>query len=111
MPRLVRRKPLSERILSYLNPMDFWLWASEELQTGGWDSKAVGTKLGLALSFMFLVARASSGTEQSADDVFGDGSGSSWLSYLVCCPLRVLVSLAILVPLTTLPRPGLSSGP
>ena len=86
MPRLVRRKPLLDRIKDYLNPGDFLLWLSEEFETREWDSKQVGTPLALGLHVVTLIARANSGpTDVSGgDDVFGDSeSGSSWLSYIV----------------------------
>ncbi|CAM1511265.1 Fc.00g087780.m01.CDS01 [Cosmosporella sp. VM-42] len=83
MPRLVRRQPLSERIMASLNPMDFLLWLSEELETRDWDSASVGTKLGLGLNFIFLLARANSGSSSSSDDVFSDDGGSGWLAFFV----------------------------
>ena len=81
--RLVRRRPLSERIQSILNPMEFYLWLSEEIQTFDWDSKAFGTRFGLAASFVFLLARANSGGRHAIDDVFGDAPTSSWVSAIV----------------------------
>jgi hypothetical protein len=86
MPRLVRRKPLLDRIRDYLNPGDFLLWLSEEFETRDWDSKQVGTPLALGLHVVMLVARANSGSKygRGGDDVFGDVQyGSSWLSYIV----------------------------
>ena len=81
--RLVRRKPLSERLQTMFNPMDFYLWLSEEIQTFDWDSNAFGIRFGLVANFLFLVARANSGSSEAADDVFGDGQASSWVSFLV----------------------------
>jgi len=86
MPRLVRRKPLQDRIKDYLNPGDFLLWLSEEIETRDWDSKQFGTPVALGLHIVFLIARANSGYSGSSkgDDVFGDvSSGSGWLSYIV----------------------------
>jgi hypothetical protein len=83
MPRLVRRTPLMERVKAMLNPMDFLLWLSEEIETRDWDSKVVGTQLGLAMNFAFLLARANSGSKTTVDDVFGDGAGSGWLTFFV----------------------------
>ncbi|KAH6996483.1 hypothetical protein BKA56DRAFT_726319 [Ilyonectria sp. MPI-CAGE-AT-0026] len=83
MPRLVRRQPLFERIMSALNPMDFLLWLSEELETRDWDSTSAGTQLGLGLNFVFLIARANSSASSSNDDVFSDDNGSGWLSFFV----------------------------
>ena len=81
--RLVRRKPLSERLQTMFNPMDFYLWLSEEIQTFDWDSNAFGIRFGLVANFLFLLARANSGSSEAADDVFGDGQASSWVSFLV----------------------------
>lgn len=84
MPRLVRRRPLWDRITSMLNPMDFILWLSEEIETRDWDSGLVGTQLGLGLNFLFLIVRANSGTKKASDDIFGDESSStSWSSILI----------------------------
>ncbi|KHN96037.1 uncharacterized protein MAM_06142 [Metarhizium album ARSEF 1941] len=83
MPRLVRRRPLWDRMTSMLNPMDFLLWLSEEIETRDWDSGLVGTQLGLGLNFLFLLARANSGSKQASDEIFGDESPSRWLSVLV----------------------------
>lgn len=86
MPRLVRRRPLRERITDWFNIQDWLLWISEEIETRDWDSKAYANPLGFGLHFILLIARANSGDEGrgNGDDVFGDvPSGSGWLSYLV----------------------------
>lgn len=84
MPRLIRRRPLSERIASALNPWDFFLWLSEEIETRDIGSKSLGTQLGIALNFAFLLARANAAyTTGSADDIFSDVSSSGWLGYIV----------------------------
>ncbi|KAL6881433.1 hypothetical protein J3F83DRAFT_722262 [Trichoderma novae-zelandiae] len=84
MPRLVRRRSLWERITSMLNPMDFLLWLSEELETRDWDSKLAGTQLGLGMNLAFLLARANSGSssEWSDNDIFGDEATPGLLSYV-----------------------------
>lgn len=69
--------------MSALNPMDFMLWLSEELETRDWDSASVGTRLGLGLNFVFLLARANSTGSSRKDDVFSDDAGSGWLSFFV----------------------------
>lgn len=88
MPRLVRRQPLVERIKSYLNPLDFLLYLSEELDSGDWDQweKDWAIPLGIGLNLIFLIARANSrGNEnQIQDDVFGEVSQRSWLGWFVC---------------------------
>ncbi|KAJ3486359.1 hypothetical protein NLG97_g6633 [Lecanicillium saksenae] len=63
--------------------MDFLLWLSEELETRDWDSENAGTQLGLGLNFLFLLARANSGSAPPADDVFGGEDKSLWLSLVV----------------------------
>jgi len=85
MPRLVRRKPLVDRIKDYLNPGDFLLWLSEEIETRDWDSKQFAAPLALGLHVVLLIARANSGcSTRDGDDVFGeDSNGTGWLSYLV----------------------------
>jgi hypothetical protein len=67
-----------------LNPMDFYLWLSEEIQTFNWDSKTFGTRFGLAANFIFLVARANAGgTRDAVDDVFGDAPANGWFTLVV----------------------------
>jgi hypothetical protein len=92
MPRLIRRQPLVERIKAYLNPADFLLWLSEELESHGWDQleKEWAIPIGLLLNLTFLVARANSyGTTGSYDDVFGDSkNGAGWFSWLVGTIMR-----------------------
>lgn len=84
MPRIVRRKPLLERIKSALDPMDFLLWLSEEIETRDWDSQAIGTQIGVGMNFAFLLARANSGsTKSAADSVFDEPSISGWVAFLV----------------------------
>ena len=75
-----------ERIKDYLNPGDFLLWLSEEIETRDWDSKQLATPLALGLHLVFLVARANIGSSgrSRGDDVFGDNySGIGWFSYIV----------------------------
>lgn len=88
MPRLVRRAPLLERIKSSLNPLDFLLWLSEELDSSDWDEfqRSYSIPLGLGLNFVFLIARANASRSRrnGFDDVFGeDSGGSGWLSWFV----------------------------
>lgn len=88
--RLIRRKPLADRIRDWLHPGDFLLWLSEEIETRDWDSKHVANPVALGLHVALLIARANSGgsSSNSRDDVFGDDySSSGWLSYIVSrCP-------------------------
>lgn len=87
MPRLVRRQPLAERIKAYLNPLDFLLWLSEEIDTNDWDQleKNWALPLGVILNIVFMIARANSrqSGSEAVDDVFGEGDGVSLLSWLV----------------------------
>lgn len=90
MPRLVRRQPLAERIRAYLNPWDFLLWASEEIEGHDWDQveKDWGFAIGFALNMVFLMARANSRPSggKAFDDVFGDDGGVPWVSWFVSYP-------------------------
>ena len=87
MPRLIRRQPLVERIKAYLNPADFLLLLSEELESHGWDQfeKEWAIPIGFTLNLTFIVARANiRGASGSYDDVFGDsGKEAGWFSWLV----------------------------
>jgi len=85
--RLVRRAPLTDRIKAYLNPYDFLLWASEELNDWEDLDKKWSLPIGVLLNVIFMMARANSGGNQSrGDDVFADyyeRRGSGWLTWLV----------------------------
>lgn len=61
--------------------MDFLLWLSEEIETRDWDSKVVGTQMGVAMNFAFLLARANSSSSRTVDPVFDDGSGPGWYTF------------------------------
>ena len=87
-PRLVRRRPWAERVKAYLNPLDFMLWLSEELDSGDWDQwqKEWANPLGVLINVVFLIARANSGSSarNRADDVFGeDANYTGWLVWFV----------------------------
>lgn len=86
MPRLVRKKPFADRVKALLNPMDFLLWLSEEIETRDWNSKLVGTQIGLAMNFAFLLARANSGRSRARDPVFEDGGSSGFFTFFVSFP-------------------------
>lgn len=90
---MVRRQPLKERILARLNPMDFLLWLSEEVETREWNSKALGTRAGVLMSLALLLARANTGgADQDVDDVFGDDEATGWVPLVVSllCRLRLM---------------------
>ncbi|KAE8147440.1 hypothetical protein BDV25DRAFT_160318 [Aspergillus avenaceus] len=94
MPRLVRRRPLTERIKSYLNPLDFLLWLSEEIDANDWDQfeKDWALPLGVTLNVVFLIARANSrpNGSRAIDDVFGDDGSAPWHSWLASFIVHLL---------------------
>jgi hypothetical protein len=92
MPKYVRRQPLVERVRAYLNPYDFLLWISEEIESNGWDQleKEWATPIGLVLNLVFIIARANSkGTSRGYDDVFGDVPRIAWTAWLVSANLGI----------------------
>ncbi|KAI0022715.1 hypothetical protein F4780DRAFT_164241 [Xylariomycetidae sp. FL0641] len=94
-PRLVRRRPLMERIKAQLDPMDFLLWLSEEIETRDWDSKLIGTQIGLAMNFAFLLARANSGGSRKVDAVFEDeATASGWFTFAAGTLVWLLIGLS-----------------
>ncbi|KAK3944885.1 hypothetical protein QBC46DRAFT_279003 [Diplogelasinospora grovesii] len=102
--RLVRRAPLSERLTAMLNPLDFYLWLSEEIQTFNWDSTSFGTRFGLVANFIFLLARANVGGSQTADDVFSDAPARGWITYLVQFLVWTLIPISCLNAYYTMTR-------
>lgn len=87
-PRLIRRRPLVERIKAYLDPVDFLLWLSEQVDADDWDrwQKDCATSFGLGLNVILLLARANSGISlrRRGDDVFGDDViYTSWTAWFV----------------------------
>ncbi|AEO67057.1 d08c936f-b9c3-4593-a4b3-c2ef13c38f34 [Thermothielavioides terrestris] len=103
--RLVRRQPLSQKIRAMLNPMDFYLWLSEEIQTFNWDSQTFGTRFGLVANFVFLLARANAGGASGAvDDVFGDAPANGWVSLLASFLQWTLISISALNAFYTMTR-------
>lgn len=96
MPPLIRRRPLSERIKAYLDPYDWLLWLSEEINGNDLDEalKDWVYPIGVAVNLVFMVARANSGGEsyEGNDDVFGDyttRAGTGWLRWLVSFSIRI----------------------
>lgn len=93
MPKFVRRQPLSERISAYLNPYDFLLWLSEELESSGWDriEKEWAIPIGVGLNLIFLIARANTQTRSASyDDVFGEASGTGWAVWLASQSFKLI---------------------
>lgn len=87
MPPIKRRQPLIERIQGYLNPLDFLLWLSEEIDTSGWDQleNDWAIPIGVVLNVVFLIARANVNVgSRKYNDVFGEVTGGvGWLGWLV----------------------------
>ncbi|KAK1777505.1 hypothetical protein QBC45DRAFT_416714 [Copromyces sp. CBS 386.78] len=104
--RLVRQRPLSERIQAFLNPMDFYIWLSEEIQSFDWDSTSFGTWFGLAANFLFLLARANGniGGELVDDDVFSDAPTSGFTKALVNFLIWTLIPISGLNAFYTMTR-------
>ncbi|EEH18167.1 hypothetical protein PABG_00730 [Paracoccidioides brasiliensis Pb03] len=100
MPPLIRRRPLMERIKSYLNPLDFLLWLSEELDSSDWEQweKEWAIPLGIGLNVVFLIARANSCTSSSriGDDVFGEVVRTSWFSWFASFVVHLLAYTSVL---------------
>ncbi|KAL8858509.1 MAG: hypothetical protein Q9178_005007 [Gyalolechia marmorata] len=98
MPRLVRRRPLLERISAWLNPLDFLLWLSEGFDSSDWEQwqKDWSTTIGVVLNITFLIARANTGsrTRRKGDDVFGDddvyAGFTAWLATFIVHILSLL---------------------
>ncbi|RFN46556.1 hypothetical protein FIE12Z_9181 [Fusarium flagelliforme] len=90
--------------MASLNPMDFLLWLSEELETRDWDSATAGTQLGLAMNFVFLLARANSGSSTKSDDVFSDETSSGWISFFVYPLVWILAAFSFTNAFYTITR-------
>ncbi|KAI9845278.1 MAG: hypothetical protein M1838_001801 [Thelocarpon superellum] len=110
MPRIVRRRPWLERVTAYLNPLDFLLWLSEEVDSNDWDEfqRRYATPLGLSLNLFFLIARANSGGlggKGPVDDVFGDEtSGLSWWGWFASFVVHLLTLVSLLNAIYTFYR-------
>ncbi|BDD56121.1 hypothetical protein MPDQ_000653 [Monascus purpureus] len=107
MPRLIRRRPLAERIRSYLNPLDFLLWLSEEVDANDWDQfeKDWALPLGIFLNGGFLLARANSRAGSKAiDDVFGEEERVPWLGWFASFVVHLLACLSALNAFYTVSR-------
>jgi hypothetical protein len=99
MPRLIRRRPLTQRLQDYLNPYDWALWLSEEFESSDWDdwARQHSTYVGLGLNVIFVLARANvdNGSRRGGDDVFGDydpySRGTGWLGWFVGLPIYIFL--------------------
>ncbi|KAK1909473.1 hypothetical protein P3342_007642 [Pyrenophora teres f. teres] len=94
MPKLVRRAPLSERIKSYLDPSDWLIWISEELNSSDWDDFASSYSLyiGFGANLLFVLAQANSGAPTVDDDdgVFSEIQGPGWVKWIMGLLVLVL---------------------
>ncbi|PHH66815.1 hypothetical protein CDD81_5947 [Ophiocordyceps australis] len=106
MPRLVRRRPLHKRILALLNPVDYLLLLSEDIEAREWDSKQVGSQLGLLLNFVFLVGRANlkRSTIYRSDDIFGDSEETTWFAFILYPLLCILAAFSVTNAIYTFAR-------
>lgn len=118
--RLVRRAPLRERILSCLDPLDFLMWLSQEVEANDWEDfhRRYSTPLALGLNLTFLIARANHGrsgagarawSRGDVDDVFGDDSygearGSGWFSWFASSLVLFLTLFSVLNAIYTFKR-------
>ncbi|KAK7704921.1 hypothetical protein SLS64_008269 [Diaporthe eres] len=89
-----------ERIKATLDPWDYLLWLSEEIETRNFGSKSLGTQLGLALNFAFILARVygSSSAGGDSDDIFSDSDSTNstgWLAYFAYSLMWDLVAFSI----------------
>ncbi|MCJ1461111.1 hypothetical protein MMC28_011493 [Mycoblastus sanguinarius] len=111
MPRLVRRQPLIERLKSKLDPYDFLLWISEELDSSWLEQfeKEWALPAGVLINLIFIVARANSKGSRSKgyDDIFGDDDrsyGGGLLSWLASFTVLVLGLASVLNAIYTFQR-------
>ncbi|RMD39452.1 hypothetical protein DV735_g5679, partial [Chaetothyriales sp. CBS 134920] len=97
MPKFVRREPLSERISAYLNPYDFLLWLSEEIDSQGWSrlDKEWALPLGIGFNLAFLIARANSGTHYDGVSVFDESRRAGWIAWLATFVVHLLSLVSI----------------
>lgn len=100
MPRLVRQRPLGERIKSWIDPEDWYISISEKLDSEDWEefAKEHSRILGFAMNLVFVVAQANaSRTSESDDDVLmGGSSGPGWFAWFCSLLVLGLSSLAFL---------------
>jgi hypothetical protein len=79
--RVVRRTTLARRLKSSLDPHDFLLWISEELNSQDWEEfdRQWSTFIGISLNILFILARINSVPAVDGNDVFEDYRGPSGL--------------------------------
>ncbi|KAI8931131.1 hypothetical protein NX059_011485 [Plenodomus lindquistii] len=99
MPRLVRRAPLAERIKAYIDPSDWLIWISEELNSSDWEdfASSYSVYLGFGANLLFILAQANSGAASASDDdgVFSTVQGPGWLKWFANLLVLVLSSASV----------------
>jgi hypothetical protein len=99
MPRLVRRAPLSERIKAYIDPSDWLIWISEELNSSDWEdfASAYAPYIGFGANIAFVIAQANSGapTSYHRDNVFKEVSGPGWMKWFANLLVLILGAAAM----------------
>lgn len=99
MPRLVRRAPLADRIKAYIDPSDWLIWISEELNSSDWEdfAQTYALYIGFGANIAFVIAQANSGASSSydADNVFKEVSGPGWMKWFANLLVLILVGAAM----------------
>ncbi|KAF1834061.1 hypothetical protein BDW02DRAFT_353655 [Decorospora gaudefroyi] len=98
MPPLVRRATLAQRIKAYVDPLDWLMCISEELNTSDWQdfASAWAVWIGSGAHLLFIVAQANSGVSTSPDDdgVFSEVQGPGWTKWIMDLLVLMLAALA-----------------
>lgn len=99
-PRLIRRRPLWERIKARFDPWDYVLWLSEEFETRNFGSKSLGNQLGVACNLLFVLARVygSYSADSGNDDIFSDtesSTSSGWLAWFASSIMLELMAFSL----------------
>ncbi|PVH93621.1 hypothetical protein DM02DRAFT_619159 [Periconia macrospinosa] len=92
MPRLVRQRPLGERIKSWIDPEDWHIWISDKLDSEDWEdfAKEHSRILGFAMNLVFIIAQANASRSSESDDdvLLGGNGGPGWFAWF--CRLLIL---------------------
>ncbi|KAF2748602.1 hypothetical protein M011DRAFT_457347 [Sporormia fimetaria CBS 119925] len=101
MPPVIRKAPLTERIKNYLDPVEWFMWASEELNSSDWDEFAsnYATSIGFGANLVYIFAQANTGRRNTVgDDVFGEprSNSSGWLRWFLNLVVLILSGLSFL---------------
>jgi hypothetical protein len=98
MPRLVRRAPLAERIKAYIDPSDWLIWISEELNSNDWEdfAQAYAVYIGFGANVLFVIAQANSGASNKydPDNIFREVPGPGWMKWFMNLLVLVLSGAA-----------------